>query len=191
VELSLPAEVLLLSIDPGDGGLVVNSRRRLRKSLKAAGGSYRGALRELRDAGLVAGRRNPKLTDRGPAGTRFRTLWQAADADTLSEPRDIELFILLGWSGVLASRLPREDRRVAAIRLRKLGRELADTPVIGGDKAIEGGAMTVSPLIVALDRASDGDPGDPNWLVVGSGLEHGLPAPGDSGTGGADFSTGA
>ena len=74
--LSLAGQVLLLSIDPTAGGLLVR-KRRLKRALSAAGASYRDALSELEGAGLVTGGRRPRLIDRAPAGARLRALQDA------------------------------------------------------------------------------------------------------------------
>ncbi len=59
-ELSLGAELLLLSVDPARGGLL-GKRRRMRKALRATGSGRRRALGELRAARLIT--REPELLD--------------------------------------------------------------------------------------------------------------------------------
>lgn len=137
--LSLTAELLLLAINPADGGLFPRDRGRFRKALRETYRSDRGerrsawrarrhALLELELAGIVEpprglGRRL-RLADRGRAADRFHRLQRCLDQDDFPEPRDRELAILLAWSGVLARRLSRGQRRIAVRRLRKLARSL-------------------------------------------------------------------
>ncbi len=179
-KLSLPAEVLLLSIDPADGGLLVRRRRhrrRLRKALKAAGSSWGEALGELETAGLVRrtgplGRRL-ELIDRAPGGRRFRELRDLIRKDKLTKPRDVELFVILAWTGVLARRLPRQERRVASSRARRLGSTMA-----GAD------AARTMPAIADLGLAGAGGgfgSFDSGGMLDGSGLDGG--AGGDGGGG--------
>ena len=170
--LSLAAEVLLLSIDPADGGLLVR-RRRLKKALAAAGGSYRAALAELRDAGVAGGGRSPVLIDRAPAGARFRRLQDAIREDDFADSDEFELFLLLAWTGVLARRLAADDRRRAARRLNPQ-------------------RMTVSPIVAALvltGSLTGSGLTDRSELVDASGLLDGVGTGADSGAGGADFSS--
>jgi len=185
--LSLAAEVLLLSIDPAGGGLLVKRRRRrrLRRAVNAAGATLSDALDELREAGLVRGSLGPfggrlELVDRGPAGQRFRELKDAMHHHRLGHEHDKQLFVLLAWTGVLARRLNRSERRVAVLRLRKLGRSLADAPREG---AVSSAAIT------ALVFAGGGDSFDTGSLVDSSGLDSG--GGGDGGDfGGGDFGGG-
>jgi hypothetical protein len=181
--LSLAAEVLLLSIDPGDGGLLAE-RRRVKRAVGAAGGSLDDALAELEQAGLVRGSLGllgdrVALVDRAPAGVRFRALQQAIRDDTLEGDREWDLFVLLAQSGVLARRLPRNERRAAASRLRKLDRMLEETPA---------GPSAVWPLIAAREftAVSDGDGLKKTGLLDPGGRDYD-----DSGGGGQDFSHGA
>jgi len=131
--------LLLLAINPADGGLFPRDRGRFRQALSETYRSDRGerrsawrarrhALLELELAGIVEpprglGRRL-RLADRGRAADRFHRLQRCLDQDDFPEPRDRELAILLAWSGVLARRLSRDQRRIAARRLRKLARSL-------------------------------------------------------------------
>lgn len=138
-ELSLTAELLLLAIDPARGGLLPRHRRRFRKALAAAdladrgGGrrwpwaasrARRGALGELERAEILQPRRpfgRPRLADRAVAARRFDRLCRGLRDEGLSGSRDRELLLLVAWSGVLAKRLSKADRRLAARRLRRLG----------------------------------------------------------------------
>jgi hypothetical protein len=138
-DLSLQAELLWLSIDPAHGGLPPRvGRRQLRKALAAASlveapdgrsklargrRSARSARRELLEAGLVEPQLRPRglrLTDRAPAGRRFRDLWDAIEADELTSDRDIQLAVLLASSGALAARLTHHEQWIAWRRLKAL-----------------------------------------------------------------------
>jgi hypothetical protein len=134
--LSLAAELLWLSINPSHGGLLAPKPRRLRRALAAARasdeaagsvGPGRGrhaagaARRELVAAGLVKpGRllRNIELTDRAPAGRRFRALWERVEAKQPLDERDGQLALLLASAGVLTARLSPHDREIAWRRLK-------------------------------------------------------------------------
>lgn len=132
-ELSLHAELLLLSIDPAHGGLLPPRSARLREALAAAartdgtgGGGWRAgrrARRELLDAGLVTSElllRNLRLTDIGPPGRRFRSLWAAIESGELSDVRDRDLAMLLASAGALAPRLTSHERWIAWRRLKEV-----------------------------------------------------------------------
>ena len=135
-EVSLSAELLLLAVDPGDGGLLPHSRRRLRKALAATRESghalpgagrraHRAAMDELARAELL----EPgelRLADRPRASARFRTVCRCLEDPYEADPRAWELLVLLAWSGVLAPRLSKDDRRVAERRLRSLLRSADD-----------------------------------------------------------------
>jgi hypothetical protein len=136
-QLSLAAELLLLSIDPAHGGLLPGRRRRrLRKALGVARRvddpgardlgflgwtAGRAARRELVTGGLVEPKlllRNLRLTELRPAGPRFRALWRCIEEDELSSRRDRDLAVLLASSGVLAERLTSHQRWIAWRRLK-------------------------------------------------------------------------
>lgn len=136
--LSLPAETLLLSIDPGDGGLLIK-RRRAREAVRAAAtveggrGSLRRATRELADAGLVEVRglrRRLRLTDRAAPARRFNAIKRASMSGEFPAERDQQLFVLLAGSGVLARRMNRDERRRARRRLSALLPE-PNAPIAG------------------------------------------------------------
>lgn len=150
-DLSLGAELLLLSVDPGDGGLFPHKRRRMRKALRAAGSGRRRALSELRGAGLVE-RDGPvgrvRLVDRAEAGARFRRLGEGLSKDALGQGRDRDLAFLLAWTGVLGARLSAHERRVASRRIRSL----AETAQRAQGVAPANAAL--SPLILALGVAA-------------------------------------
>ena len=135
--LSLPAELHLLAIDPSSGGLLPRRRLRFRKALAAAEAAHRGgggrpgvtasvrgrrrALRELEAADLLKSRRpfgRMRLADSSAAGVRFQRLLSCLRDGKDLPPRDRELALLLAWSGLLAERLSKGDRRIVARRLR-------------------------------------------------------------------------
>lgn len=136
ITLSMPARLLLLAIDPADGGVLAKSPRRLRRALAYAtiaddggpagrvGGrrALRSARTELAAAGL-AERRGPRrrlhLVDRPYAARAFNDV-RAYEPGCESHESDRVLFVLLAWSGVLRRRLPRGERRLALRRLRAL-----------------------------------------------------------------------
>ncbi len=162
--LSLPAEVLLLSIDPAEGGLLPHRRRRLRKALGLASrgsadagpGSGGTAIEELEAAGIAARRglrRRLEVIDRRAAGASWRRLTAAISAGEEPGVRDGELILLLAWTGVLSHRLSRYERRLAARHLRRLGADSIEEPRIRG--AGDGRAL-----------ATDGV-GHLGWLGVG------------------------
>jgi hypothetical protein len=137
MEHSLGAELLMLAIDPKDGGLLPHNRSRLLKALAAAedGGrtgriagvrARRLAMRELEAAGLVhdAGvARRMRLTDPAAGRRRFAHLARALTENEVEHARDRELLVLLAWAGLLAGRLSKGERRLAARRLRAWGQE--------------------------------------------------------------------
>jgi hypothetical protein len=189
--LSLEAEALLLSIKPADGGgLFVGGRRRrrLRKALSAGGSSWDAAVAELEAAGLVRRSgmfgRTLVLVDRAPAGRRFSQIQERIRKDQLTDQRDVEVFILLAYSGVLAVRLPRDLRRIAAWRARRLGTTMADA-----------GAAPASAAVAGLGFV--GDAGvwsgfDSGGMFDSGGLGHSHSGGGDHGGGwfGGDFGGG-
>ena len=129
-EVSLPAELLLFAVDPGQGGLLPHSRRRFRRALAAtretghrlpgaAGRTRRDAIDELAWAGLLRPE-SLQLADRPRATSRFRTVCGCFEQPDAADSRDWELLVLLAWSGVLGQRLSKDDRRVADRRLRAL-----------------------------------------------------------------------
>ncbi len=111
--LSRSAELLLLAIDPADGGLFACRRRRLRRAL----GGMRGARKELEGAGLADGMR---LLDRAVAAERFRQVRRCVVEGDCAGERERELAVLLGWSGVLAARLSKNEQKRARRRLKQL-----------------------------------------------------------------------
>lgn len=135
-DVSLTAELFLLAVDPGDGGLVPHARRRLRNALAATRGTgcvlpgaawraRRAAKDELARAGLI-GMRGLRLTDRPRAAAHLRQVRACFQEPRLAEPRDLELLVLLAWSGVLQHRLNKDERRVANRRVRELLRSAED-----------------------------------------------------------------
>jgi hypothetical protein len=130
--LSLTSELFLIAIDPATGRLVKRRRRRFRKALAgsygasgpgAASRARRSALGELRAAGLLERSllpgQHPFIPGSG-ASAPFARLRRCIVYEGLRSPRDVELFVLLVWSGVLARRLSRSERTRAQRRLRAL-----------------------------------------------------------------------
>jgi hypothetical protein len=175
-DLSLGAELLLLSVDPADGGLLPHKRRRMRKALRAAGTTRRRAEKELVEAKLVTGTgpfQRIALVDRSVPGGRFRRLREALAEDTLGDGRDRDLVFLLAWSGVLGARLSAHERRTAARRIRALAQSI-DVPARVN---VPAASATLSPIILALGIAGV------NELID-------TPIPGDSGAGDGSFTAG-
>jgi hypothetical protein len=101
-----------------------------------------------------------QLVDRAPPGRRFRAIEEAVREDTLSEERDRELFVLLSWSGVMARRLPKHERRTAASRLRHLARTSPVAGVlVGGDggELLDESELTGAGLSTDYDTGGGGD----------------------------------
>lgn len=139
--LSLVAELLLFALDPDAGGLLPRRRRRFRTALVRAyraerpGRGWPGiavvarrrAAQELAQAGLVQSRSLASirlcLADRPAAMRRFRRLCGALLDDDPPAARELSLVLLLAWSGILPKRMTRDERRIAARRLRRLARE--------------------------------------------------------------------
>ncbi|HEX8648589.1 MAG TPA: hypothetical protein VF715_16970 [Thermoleophilaceae bacterium] len=150
-ELSLPAELLLLAIDPERGGLLPRRRRRFRRAFRAAGGGRRQALRELREAGLARRggvRRRIRLTDPAEARRRFQRLRETIAAGAAEDPRDVLLLALLAYSGLLAGRLTKGERRRAA---RMLWRVLRQERTGAWDAPLSG-EQSVNQAVMALGR---------------------------------------
>ena len=129
-EVSLSAEVLLFAVDPGQGGLLPHSRRRFRRALAATresgyglpGAAWRArrtAMGELARAELLRPE-SLQLADRPRATARFRAVCECLEQPSAADSRAWELLVLLAWSGVLAQRLSKGERRVADRRLRGL-----------------------------------------------------------------------
>jgi hypothetical protein len=157
-ELSLGAELLLLSVDPARGGLL-GKRRRMRKALRATGSGRRRALGELRAARLIT-RDRPlgriRLADRAEAGARFRHLREALadgtlDADGADEGRERDLAMLLAWTGALGARLSAHERRVASRRIRALAQSARRA------HEVPSASHVLPPLILALGLAATDD----------------------------------
>lgn len=129
-ELSLAAELLLLSFDPRPASLYPARAGRLSMALGLAGapeehgGSVRRArlwllgrrargraLKELSVHGMVATGRNPQLLDRAALAARYDRLAACMGANEFPDPRDRTLILLLAWTGVLAQRLRGRDPR--------------------------------------------------------------------------------
>ena len=157
-DLSLGAELLLLSVDPGDSGLL-GKRRRIRRALRAAGSSRRQALGELRAAGLVT-RDGPvgrvRIADRAQAAARFGRLREALaegrlDDRSTEEGRERDLVMLLAWTGALGARLSAHERRVASRRIRALAQKAQQA------QKVPAASHALPPLILALGRAATDD----------------------------------
>ena len=154
-DLSLGAELLLLSVDPGQGGLL-GKRRRIRKALRAAGRSRRQALAELHAAGLVERDRplgRQRLANRAEAGARFRRLRDALSEGRLDdghadEGRERDLAMLLAWTGALGARLLAHERRVAGRRIRALAQSARQA------HEVPPASHVLPPVILALGLAA-------------------------------------
>ena len=125
MSLSLPAELLLLSFDPGTRRPYRVRRGRLDVALAAAeaggtGGSrmalrLRGrgarsrALAELQAAGLAEPGRKPVLADRAALARRYERLAAGMRTGTFEDERDRTLVLLLASTGALAQRLRGRD----------------------------------------------------------------------------------
>lgn len=172
-DLSLSAELLLLAIDPTEGGLFPHDRRRFRKALahahrvdrgdatiavRGAGRARREAVGELERAGLVEPRRvfgRLRLVDQ-EARRRFHQLVRCLRDDDLTDPRDRVLLLLLAGSGVLAQRLSYQERRLAARRLRTLVRTHQRAspvpPAHGAQPPITGGVSALGNVDMGITR---------------------------------------
>lgn len=127
-DVSLSAELLLLAVDPGKGGLLPHSRQRFRRALAASreagyrlpGAAWRArraAIDELTRAELI-GPQGLQLADRPRVTARFHAVCECIEQPSAADPRAWEVLVLLAWSGVLAHRLSKDERRVANRRLR-------------------------------------------------------------------------
>ena len=201
--LSLTAELFLIAIDPANGRLVRRRRLRFRKALAASFGASgpgaatrarRAAVRELRAVGYIARSpvpgRHPLVPGSG-AATPFGRLRRRIVTDGFESPRDVELFVLLVWTGVLARRLDRADGRRASQRLKGLL-----TPPAAKDSAFE----PIPPIAAALGSVAFREEMDHVWEMVndlldgdsitfdpgGSGGGGGGGGGGDGGGGGGD-----
>jgi hypothetical protein len=129
--LSLAAELLLLSFDPGTRALLPTRRGRLEHALGAADvedagdpeesstralrrrgrRARRRALAELRAARLVEPGRQPQLADRAALARHFERLQGCLRANRFPEERDRVLVLLLTSTGALGRRLRGRDPR--------------------------------------------------------------------------------
>ncbi len=197
MEPSLPAELLLLAIDPADGGVLAKSPRRLRRALAYAAvaqpggparprgghGSLRSARAELLAAGLAecrGPRRRLHLVDRAHAARLFNHV-RACEPDCQSHERHRSLYVLLAWSGVLRRRLSRGERRLALRRLRAI------VPPPHGDRqgALRGlWVLGAFPAFASLDVVGDSGLGAGDFGGGGDGGGGGGGGGGDGGGGG-------
>ncbi len=173
-DLSLSAELLLLAIDPTEGGLFPHHSRRFRKALAHAHRADRGdattgplgrrtgprreAVRELERAGLVERRwvfGRLRLADQ-EARRRFHQLVRCLRDDDLTDPRDRVLLLLLAGSGVLAHRLSYEECRLAARQLRTLVRSHQKAslvpPAHGAQASITAGVSALGRIDLGITR---------------------------------------
>jgi len=193
MSVSLMAEVLLLAIEPGQGGLLVKPRK-LRPALRAATeveggrrggrGALREARRELTDAGLIerGPLRRVRLADRTAAVRRFNTLQRAAATGDFADERDQQLFVLLAGCGVLARRFNRDERRLAR---RRLG-SLIPAPNASGDthaQTTTGMALLMGAGFGYFDAGHGGGFGDGGDGGGGGGGFDGSGGGGDGGGG--------
>jgi hypothetical protein len=139
-QLSLGAELLLVATDPVRGGLLPRRRRRFRRALAGAQGfgrwtplgawrARRRAHRELEEAGLLApdaSVRRPALADREARTAVLGRVRRCVRDDDAGEPRDRELLLLMGWSGLLSAWLNRDERRLALRRLQESGAPISE-----------------------------------------------------------------
>jgi uncharacterized membrane protein YgcG len=128
---SVGAELLLVATDPNRGGLLARHRRRFRKALAVAQGmsaraplagwrARRRAYAELERAGLMAPDSTalrPRLAHREARTAALRRVRRCLRDEDAGDPRDRELLLLMGWSGLLTAWLSRDERRVAVRRL--------------------------------------------------------------------------
>jgi len=192
--VSLMAEVLLLAIEPGQGGLLVKPRK-LRPALRAATdveggrrggrGALREARRELTDAGLIerGPLRRVRLADRTAAVRRFNTLQRAAATGDFADERDQRLFVLLAGCGVLARRFNRHERRLAR---RRLGSLIPAPNASAGNmhsQTMTGMALLVAAGFGHFDAGGGGGFGDGGDGGGGGGGFDGSGGGGDSGGG--------
>jgi uncharacterized membrane protein YgcG len=211
-DLSPAADLLLLAIDPDGGGLLPRKRRRFLRALALAKGAAprgatlrglrarRDAMAELAAAGLVGPDGRP--VDRLASGKRMRRIRDGLAAESLT-PRDDLLLVLLAYSGMLVSRLSRDERRLAHRRLRtfvqhpdrlrptgdaadRVGGTLSDPGSAAAGAAVAtataaGIGLGLSHVLDNIDLGGDvsgGGPGDFGGGDFGGG--------GDSGGGGGD-----
>jgi hypothetical protein len=125
---------------------------------------------ELEQAGLVATtgvRRRLRVLDAPRAAERFHRLRRCIRDDEFPQQRDRELLLLLAWSGVLARRLSREERKIALRRLRGIAGQQPDesgvwrAPLSGRQPRWEGTwALGAVAALGGADLLVDGASGD-------------------------------
>jgi hypothetical protein len=180
--LSLGAELLLVAIDPVRGGLLPRRRRRFRRALAAAQGfgraaplgawrARRQAHRELERTGLLASDasvRRPRLADREARTAVLRRVRRCVRDEAGGEPRDRELLLLMGWSGLLSAWLSRDERRLALRRLQESG-----APVSEGVAALGLIGLAASGDLFAEAGFGDYGGGDAAGLEAGAASDGG------------------
>ena len=178
--LSLAAELFLIAIDPASGRLVKRRRRHFRKALATAYGgpasrARRAAVRELRAVGFIerSGIPGRHIVVPGPSSRPFARLRRCIVYDGFESPRDIQLFALLAWSGVLASRLARSERHRAQRRLRAL---------LAMPAAHHNELGPIQPIAAAIGSVAFREEMDVVWEMVGD-LVGGDPVTFDGGGG--------
>jgi hypothetical protein len=125
---------------------------------------------ELERAGLADAtglRRRLRLLDAPRAAERFQRLRRCIRDDEFPQQRDRELLLLLAWSGVLAHRLSREERKIALRRLRGIAERQPEesgvwsAPASGRQPAWEGTwALGAVAALGGADLLVDGASGD-------------------------------
>jgi hypothetical protein len=180
--LSAGAELLLVAIDPVDGGLLRRRRRRFRRALAAADGHARGiplagwrarrrAHDELERAGLLdpaSTARHPRLADRHARKAVLQRVRRCVTERTADEPRDRELLYMMAWSGLLTSWLSRDERRLALRRLHG-GR----APMSEGVAALGAAGVLATEELFAEAGFGDFGGGDAAGLEPGGASEGG------------------
>jgi hypothetical protein len=197
--LSPAAELFVTAIDPKSGRLVRRRRRRFRKALAAfstargpgrAAAARRTAIRELRARGMIERSVRPGHHPVVPGsgyGTPFARIRRGIETGEFDDERDQALFGLLAWTGVLAQRLSRSERRTAAKRLKALltapaAQDSVFEPIPPIAHAL-GQVAYRQEIDIVHDIVSDVLSGDGVSVDLGGGYEGGG---GDGGGGGGD-----
>jgi hypothetical protein len=192
-ELSPAAELFVCAIDPKTGRLVKRRRRRFRKALASLSRSWRprrAAISELRAAGLIERSARPGRHPVVPGSgyhVPLARVRRGIETGTFERERDQALFALLAWTGVLAQRLSRSERRTAVKRLKALlalppAQDSVFEPIPAIAHAL-GQVAYRQEMDIVHDIVSDVLSGDGVSVDLGGGFEGGA---GDGGGGGGD-----